>query len=393
MSSKIKATKQIKKPWTASHNGRYNSLYNYIKNILKLPYDKDTYILLNKKEIFKAIETNDAWKDGTKESYYFMVSRYLSNINNNDKYVKIFSEAGFKLMVKAQEETGKNELDEKELLNFRPREYFLDIISTFTNEGTKTKQQNLKELLLKLLVYQPPLRTSFYTSAFISKDKKDNDKINNYVYINRRGNITANFIVNKDKASNYKLYNMNKNLSIIDLTTDATKAINESLLNYPRNYLFEIDNKPISQATLLKWLRDISNVPNINIDMMRASYITWYHNNNGQFKDREKLSQLMRHSQRTASQNYRKILETDNTKINEECTEIKHNLILKELKIKELENKISGYLTSQPETTLFNKRRRDIIYNLNIKQRTPRDATLQKYKISFDSATNKYIKN
>ena len=384
--------KNTKKPWTESHQKRYSSLFNYITTTLKLNYNKGSYITDHKKEVYKLIETNPSWKDGTKESYFFMVSRYLFNLNNNDKYVKIFSEKGFQLMVKTQEATGNNELDEKEQEAYRPHEFFINIISTFQNKGIITKTEHLKELLLKLLVFQPPLRTSFYTTAFISKDKKDNDGIHNYIYLNRRGSITAHYIVNKDKASNYKLYNMNKNLSVIELTPEATQAIAESLLNYPRNYLFEIENKPISQGTLLRWLRDITGVENINIDMMRASYITWFHNNFSKFKDREKLSQIMRHSQRTASQNYRKILTEDQTTKLEDCTQLKKDSILKDQTIRELQNKISGYLTSQPDKQLYSKRARDVIYNLNTKGRTPRDETLKKYSIIFDTQTNKYIK-
>ena len=55
-------------------------------------------------------------------------------------------------MTKAQEETGKNKLDDKEIEGFRPHEYFINIISTFSNIGTITKTEHLKELLLKLLV-------------------------------------------------------------------------------------------------------------------------------------------------------------------------------------------------------------------------------------------------
>ena len=382
--------KQTKKTWTLSHQIRYNSLFNYITDTLKLNYNKESYLTDHKKEIFKLIEISPRWKDGTKESYFFMASRYLFNLNNNDKYAKIFADAGFKLMVKTQENTGNNELDEKEIENYRPREFFMNIISTFQNKGTITKTEHLKELLLKLLVFQPPLRTSFYTSAFISRDKKDNDGTHNYIYLNRRGMTTAYYIVNKDKASNYKLYNMNKKLSVIELTPEATQAINESLLNYPRNYLFEIDDKPISQNTLLRWLRDITGIDKINIDMMRASYITWFHNNNAKFNEREKLSQIMRHSQRTASQNYRKILTEDQTAKNEDCTEAKKNLIIKDMKIKELENKITAYIQNKPDEQLYNKRRRDQIYNYNTKGRAPRNATLKKYNIILDTQTNLY---
>ena len=96
----------------------------------------------------------------------------------------------------------------------------------------------MKQLLLKLLVYQPPLRTSFYTSCYISRNLKDNNGIHNYVYLSRRGRQSAHYIVNKDKASNYRLYSINKKLSNIELSPEATKAISESLANYPRDHLF-----------------------------------------------------------------------------------------------------------------------------------------------------------
>ena len=39
---------------------------------------------------------------------------------------------------------------------------------------------------------------------------------------------------------------------------------------------------------------------------------------------------------------------------------------------------------------IIKKRRRDVIYNLNTIGRSPRDDTLKKYNIIFNSSTNKY---
>ena len=391
MPPKKKTTKKIiKKDWSESHVKRYNSLYNYVSKQLGLPYEKDNYLSLHKKKIFKIISDNGAWMDGTKEGYFFMVARYLFNINNKDKYSKLYSEEGFRYLQENKERTGKNELDEKEKDNFRTHEYFLNIISTFSDTTAITELQHMKQLLLKLLVFQPPLRTSFYTSCFIARRKKDNDGVHNYVYLNRQGKPTAHYIVNKDKASNYKLYSMNKKFSTIELSKEATKAINDSLMNYGRNYLFEINNKPISQNTLLSWLRDITNTPKINIDMMRASYITWFHGVNGRFADRDKLSHQIRHSQNTASQNYRKILDDEDTSTNVECIETKKKLVIYDLKIKELENQLAAYSENKTDSKLFNKRRSDALYNLNVKNRTPRESTLEKYKIVFDKEKEIY---
>ena len=74
---------------------------------------------------------------------------------------------------------------------------------------------------------------------------------------------------------------MNKNLSIMNIENDKlVKLINESYKKYPRNYLLEIDDKPINNATFLDWLRKITDVKLINNDIMRSSYINWYYDNN-----------------------------------------------------------------------------------------------------------------
>ena len=89
-------------------------MFNYLTIKLGLPYEKNSYITLNKRDVFKHILANGAWKDGTKEAYMFMAGRFLFNINNNDKYSKIFSQERFDFMIEGRENTGNNELDEKE---------------------------------------------------------------------------------------------------------------------------------------------------------------------------------------------------------------------------------------------------------------------------------------
>jgi len=104
---------------------------------------------------------------------------------------------------------------------------------------------------------------------------------------------------------------MNKKLSIISIENDKlVKLINESYKKYPRNYLLEIDDKPITHATFLEWLRKITDVKLINNDILRSSYINWFYDNNKTMGSREKLALQMRHSVLTAQKNYRKVIET-----------------------------------------------------------------------------------
>jgi hypothetical protein len=45
---------------------------------------------------------------------------------------------------------------------------------------------------------------------------------------------------------------------------ELVNYINYSFITYPREYLFEKNGKPLSDSTLLKYLRDITKTPLIN---------------------------------------------------------------------------------------------------------------------------------
>ena len=96
----------------------------------------------------------------------------------------------------------------------------------------------------------------------------------------------------------------------------------------------------------------------------------------------------MRHSQKTAQLNYNKVFTTEQKE--DDCKETRKTLIEKETQIKELMNKLDAYQKNKPDEALFKKRRRDVIYNLNTKGRSPRDDTLKKYNIIFNNNINKY---
>ena len=175
---------------------------------------------------------------------------------------------------------------------------------------------------------------------------------------------------------------MNKNLSIISIENDKlVKLINESYKKYPRNYLLEIDDKPITHATFLEWLRKITDVKLINNDILRSSYINWFYDNNKTMGSREKLALQMRHSVLTAQKNYRKVIETVEKPLDE--LKLENEVLNNKLTNCESENKLTD--------AKYNKRRRDIIYKINNKGVTPKEETLNKYNITYDDIKEKYI--
>ena len=97
----------------------------------------------------------------------------------------------------------------------------------------------------------------------------------------------------------------------------------------------------------------------------------------------------MRHSTNTAAKNYNKVFDVENEPtLNPEYNQVNVEL---ELKIKELENKLSSYQDTKESEKHFKKKRRDILYNLNTKGRTGREETLKKYDIKYDSKNEIYV--
>ena len=290
-------------------------------------------------------------------------------------------------MQKNRNKENENKQDEKEIVNYRDHDYFENIINDINYESINTLVYHYQYLLLCLLVLQPPLRTNFYISAKIIRSIKDNDHENNFILINKRGKNKVYYIVNNDKVSKTKNYSMNKDLSKINiLDENLIELICKSYEQYPRTYLFELNYKSITEGTYLSWLRSITRVEYINNDMMRSSFINWFYDNNKDLGKREKLSTDMRHSVMTAQRNYLKVDSLENKEQKENNIV---NLQIENIKLKDQINNLKEL--KETDDTLLNKRKRDIIYNLNIKKRTPRQSTLNKYNIIYDDKLKKYV--
>jgi hypothetical protein len=378
-----------KKPWSAAHEKLYSMLYNYYK-MVKPTIVEFTFIEDNKRHLKSIIEKNDKWGNSTKEQLYFMVARYLENFDNkNVKYVKIYKQLGYDLMQSNRQKENDNLQDEKEIENYKSHEYFINLLNNIKPDEIKTKIGHYQYLLLNLLVLQPPLRTSFYITAQFLRKISENDKTTNYIWINKKGSLKVYYIVNNDKVSKTKTYAMNKNLNYIKLENEKLiSLINESYEKYPRKYLFELDEKPITNPTYLNWLRKITDVKNINNDIMRSSYINWFYDNNKTLTKKESLSTSMRHSVLTAQRNYLKVFD-ENDKVDAQLDDkIKTIKTENETLKNKLENCTNEHELNDAQ---FNKRRRDVIYKAKLKKSEIKDSTLAKYKIKFDDTSNKYI--
>lgn len=346
--------------WTTHHINKYNWLYNYIKQ-LNPNINKSNFINVYKDQLVDIIHSNPKWGNSAKESIFFLIARWLE-LNTKSPYINIFKSEGWKLKEKKEQDEELNQLDNKEKDNYRSRNYFINILNNIDPNNIDNIIDHYKYLLLTLLVKQPPLRPDFYRSAKIINNIDKDDNINNFIYINRRGSLKAYYIINKDKVSNYKLYNMKPNLKKIEIIDDdVIKLLDYSFKTFPRRYLFEINGKQISYDTILKWLRNITKVNNINFDIMRSSYITWFYKNKSNYSDKNKLAKQMRHTVKTAMINYNKI---DDTDINDNVD------------------------NNGEDIGLFKKRRKDIVYRIRMGNK-PKESTLKKYNIKMEDYETK----
>jgi len=386
----------IKKPWTIEHQRKYKWLYSNL--IIEHPEAKEeNYIDTHLEYLEDIINNNPKWGIESKKALFFTIGRYL--YNKQDSRAEKFNKLGLKLLQQIENTEFNNEFDEKENKNYRDQKFFLDIINETDYKKHQTKEEHLKYLLLCLLVLQPPLRSSFFYSCKLITLKTQNNNVDNFLLVNRG---TTEYIINNDKASNYETYKKNKKLNYIQITNNKLKKlIKYSILKYPRLYLLEINNNYISHVSLLGWLRDITKIENINFDIMRSSYINNFYKENETFKQRQELSFKMRHSILTAQKFYIKVSnKNDDDKQDDEKTETEIIEILKikinELskKNKELENKLKAYTNINDENIndvkQYNKKRRDVIYNLNVKKRKAKQDTITKYNILYDDETKLY---
>ena len=193
----------------------------------------------------------------------------------------------------------------------QPYSYFLKILEDTDYQNINNLIDHNIFLLLSLLILQPPLRTSFYSRAILTNSNltKPDDK-NNYLYLTVSNK--AGYIVNNDNVSNSRAF---KNKNKIEIANPKLILIlNWSFKRFERVFLFEnTQGEKVSEHTLRTYLRNITKINNINLDLMRSIYITEAYNTTAKtVKDREELAVQMRHSSDIASRAYIKI-NTDET--------------------------------------------------------------------------------
>ena len=158
----------------------------------------------------------------------------------------------------------------------------------------------------------------------------------------------------------------------------------DSYNKYPRKYLFENNGKQITQETLLRYLRNITKIEQVNTDMMRAMYITHEYNKGMTYNQKEQLSLKMRNSVETSSKKYYKILDKPKPR-DEEIINLKNEINKLKMENLDLKNNLNSY---EPNDKLYNKRRSDVLFRIRNGQ-IIKQTTIDKYKIKNEELKHK----
>ena len=133
-----------------------------------------------------------------------MCARWLL-IHNSPKYSKRYSEAAYKLKQKIEQTENNNEKDIKEKENMRDYSYFTTILNNINYKDITNYEEHQRYLLLSVLILQPTVRTSYYTSCKIIRSKKENDKINNFLLFQSVEKIQQNILLIRIKQVTTKI--------------------------------------------------------------------------------------------------------------------------------------------------------------------------------------------
>lgn len=377
--------------WNKTHDSLYDMLYGrYIKFNPIIDYGtfiEDNASPKSRTGILSFIMNKTDYAEGTKKNLIYMCARWLE-IRNNQLH-KIYAQKGHELRAQIEDDEANNNQSTKETAHYRDHSYFLQLIEEYKPTAhLMTYKEHIQFLILCMVVLQPPVRTSYYISAQFIKQKKQDDGLNNCIFLNAKNPRSASYIINDDKVTKSLYYKTRKELKTIVIEDDyLTDLLFQSYKKYPRTYLLQklpMDNDVITQATYLRWLRTVTGIEGVDNDMMRSSYVTWfYHNGHPSHKQKEELAHKMRHSVTSASKYYDK--KFDPVESDESVDRNAHGPSELISKNAILTDRLEQCGEQKINVKHFTKLRYDVLYRLNnFSNLKPRQSTIDKYNLEYN---------
>lgn len=225
----------------------------------------------------------------------------LYNEMKEPKKAQFWEDKGAEFVKKNYDQETENKLTNNEKKNWKTQEQILELMN---NIELKTQTDKNRFMLLAMTTRQPPLRKDFYRTLKFLFDEKENDDKSNYLLLKKLP-MKSYYIVNDDKVSKWEKFKEDDNKYIEIIDKDLIKALWNFYNEDKREYIFETESgKPYTKNSFTKVL--LENPFDLNFNILRSSYITNFYKNpkNQSMKEKQLLSQKMRHSLNTAQTAY-----------------------------------------------------------------------------------------
>lgn len=305
-----------------------------------------------------------------------MIKKHLEM--TNDRYFNSYSEEANRLYRLVENAERDNTQTDKEKENYRPLEYYKEFLAKYD------APTSYEYLFLALLTLQPTVRASFYSSAIFTNSLKNNDKINNYIVVDR-SKKKCYYIINNDKVSNTQGFQNGKN-SIIEIEDDHLKDLlyyhYTDSLETGRQLVFETpQGTQMSTLYMMRMLRRMLGF-DTNVNMFRSAHINdLYHKQNVTANQRQKLARQMRHSTDAGLNYYYK---TDLADINKTSNDEEEDLIKTTQQLRICEDEKQSKIKKDNDKKIYDKKRYDVIYRLNKFGKQPLQSSIEKYNLKQD---------
>ena len=381
-----KAKTRYKNPliWSQVHEKLHRRLFNHLERLYpEVNRNLETYIDLEKRTLGRVIGDELNLGLSSRKELYFMVARWLAINKPDNRYIKIYQEKGYVVSKDIQAQESHNKQTEQEQVNYRPLEYFEQILDELNNEHEEPSDAHL---ILAMAVYQPTMRPSFYESAKIITRKANNNGVDNYIRFDRRTRKIY-YIVNHDKVSKDKTY---QGLKHSEIEVEHLGLKNMMWQSFDRNservFFFQKpgEENHYNYSTFRTWIRRLTGLPELTFNMLRSAHVNHvYKNPRSTLRDKQKLALQLRHSVDAGMLYYEKIFEEED--IDEDIEEMEKKQLRQELQFSR--DRLKDKQTDKIRDQQYRKRRADVVRNLNKKSIKPLKSSVDKYELEYDEDT------
>jgi hypothetical protein len=260
------------------------------------------WVKTNHVQIFNLISQYE--NKGTRKNHLSILCMILRDIapkKIGDKYEKILDELRNEVNNEKDQGFSKNEIK-----NWIPFDEIIkrrDELKIISEQDPTSKAKHYNYLMLCMYTYQEPIRKEYADMQIIYK-ARDMKNDQNYLYISTNG---YHIKINNDKV--IKTHGP----ASFKLNDELTQIIKRSLKSFPREYLFDGENKagldvslPMEKSRFGYCLTKLFAPKDVSVDVLRSAYITDFYNKHDDLKSREALAIRMRHSQEVAYTEYYK---------------------------------------------------------------------------------------